>query len=156
MIESYSQLVRLLITNKLTVATAESCTGGLVAKLITDIPGSSQVFIGGVVCYSNNMKSYWLGVKKETLEKFGAVSEATIKEMLIGIRSVTQADINIAISGIAGPAGGTIEKPVGTVVIGLSYRTQIDIKTHKFEGSRKEVRQKSAEEVLYSLRLLLK
>ena len=120
-INNYFQLVEYLKNKKLTIATAESCTGGLIAKLITDIPGSSQVFIGGVVSYSNEMKMKWLAVKEETLLKYGAVSEQTVIEMLYGIRNETGANFAIAVSGIAGPGGGTEEKPVGTVYLGILF-----------------------------------
>jgi PncC family amidohydrolase len=140
----YHHLINLLIRQKLTIATAESCTGGLIAKLITDVPGSSEVFIGGVVSYSNAMKIKWLGVRPETLEHFGAVSEPTVAEMLLGIRSATGAKLAVAVSGIAGPSGGTPEKPVGTVFIGIAIAEQCIIQKYLFAGSRDEVRQQAA------------
>ena len=143
--ENYQNLVELLKAEKLTIATAESCTGGLIAKLITDIPGSSDVFIGGVVSYSNQMKMNWLGVKQETLDSFGAVSENTVSEMLDGILKQTGSDLGIAVSGIAGPSGGTLEKPVGTVYIGVAFHDQKKIIKCFFEGSREDVRMASAE-----------
>lgn len=144
----YCQLVQLLKVKKMTISTAESCTGGLISKLITDIPGSSDVFIGGVVSYSNEMKMKWLGVRQKTLEKYGAVSEATVKEMLDGILMETGSDIAVAVSGIAGPTGGTPEKPVGTVFIGVAINDQRIIKRYKFEGSRDDIRMKSAMDAL--------
>lgn len=104
----------------LTVATAESCTGGLIAKLITDVSGASAVFEGGIASYSNEMKVSVLGVKRETLEEFGAVSLETAAEMADGARRVCSVDIAVSSTGIAGPAGGTPEKPVGTVCIAVS------------------------------------
>ena len=104
----------------LTVCTAESCTGGLIAKLITDVSGASAVFNGGVVSYSNEMKISVLGVGAETISTLGAVSEETALQMADGARRVCAADISVSATGIAGPAGGTPEKPVGTVYIGIS------------------------------------
>ncbi|HEX9971039.1 MAG TPA: CinA family protein [bacterium] len=142
--KDYHSLVDLLRSEKLTLATAESCTGGLIAKLITDIPGSSEVFVGGIVSYSNDMKEKWLGVSHETLEKFGAVSEKTVSEMLDGILKQTGSDLGIAVSGIAGPGGGTLEKPVGTVYIGIAFHGQKIIEQCFFQGSREDVRIASA------------
>lgn len=140
----YHQLIKFLIRHRLTLATAESCTGGLIAKLITDVPGSSEVFIGGVVSYSNAMKMKWLGVRPETLEQFGAVSEQTVEEMVAGIKKQTGADLAIAVSGIAGPSGGTPEKPVGTVFIGIAVREQHILRQYLFQGSRSQIRRQTA------------
>jgi nicotinamide-nucleotide amidase len=119
--ESLEKLVVSLLREKSkTVATAESCTGGLLAKRITDISGSSDVFHMGCVTYSNDVKEKLLGVKHDTLEKYGAVSEQTAREMAEGIVRLSGADIGIGITGIAGPTGGTDKKPVGTVYIALS------------------------------------
>jgi PncC family amidohydrolase len=146
--KDYYQLIELLRARKLTISTAESCTGGLISKLITDIPGSSDVFVGGVVSYSNAMKMKWLGVKQATLERYGAVSEQTVREMLNGIMRETGSDLAAAVSGIAGPTGGTIEKPVGTVFIGIAFHDQRIIERYNFKGSREDVRTQSAMEVL--------
>ena len=139
------QVIQYLVEHKITISTAESCTGGLIAKLITDIPGASVVFIGSVVSYSNEMKMTLLGVKSETLEKYGAVSENTVREMLNGIRKITGSDISIAVSGIAGPVGGTLEKPVGTVYIGMDFSGKNDIRHLIFEGDRERIRTNAAE-----------
>ena len=144
----YHQLIERLKAKKLTISTAESCTGGLIAKLITDVPGSSEVFIGGVVSYSNEMKMKWLGVNPETLKKYGAVSEQTVGEMLNGILRETGSDIAVAVSGIAGPTGGTPEKPVGTVFIGVAFHEQKVVKKYLFQGSREDIRMKSAMKVV--------
>ena len=139
------QVIQYLIEHKITISTAESCTGGLIAKQITDIPGASAVFVGGVVSYSNEMKMKILGVKRETLEKYGAVSENTIREMLDGIGKITGSDITIAVSGIAGPGGGSAEKPVGTVYVGVGFRGKRDIRLSIFEGDRQSVRMRATE-----------
>ena len=113
-------VVTSLSKNGLTIACAESCTGGLIAKRITDVAGASSVFVGGCVTYANEAKMKLLGVKSKTLESFGAVSEQTALEMARGVRTELGADIGISTTGIAGPGGGTPEKPVGTVYIGIS------------------------------------
>lgn len=114
------QTVELLKSKKLKLATAESCTGGLISKRITDVPGSSEVFEGGVVCYSNRFKENVLGVSPETLKKYGAVSRETAREMVKGVLSLTKADIAVAVTGIAGPSSDDTNKPVGLVYIAVS------------------------------------
>ena len=127
------------------VATAESCTGGWVAKSITDIPGSSAVFGYGVVSYSNGAKESILGVKNETLEEHGAVSEPVVKEMADGVLHLSGADIAVAVSGVAGPDGGTDDKPVGTVWFAWAVRdgadALIDTSCENFTGDRELVRE---------------
>ena len=114
------QTVELLKSKKLKLATAEGCTGGLVSKRITDVSGSSEVFEGGVVCYSNRFKENVLGVSPETLKKYGAVSRETAREMVKGVLSLTKADIAVAVTGIAGPSSDDTNKPVGLVYIAVS------------------------------------
>ena len=114
------QTVELLKSKKLKLATAESCTGGLISKRITDVSGSSEVFEGGVVCYSNRFKENVLGVSPETLKKYGAVSRETAREMGKGVLSLTKADIAVAVTGIAGPSSDDTNKPVGLVYIAVS------------------------------------
>ena len=113
-------VVKALQKNGLTLSAAESCTGGLIAKRITDISGCSNVFFGGCVTYTNDVKQRLIGVSAETLEKYGAVSEQTAREMARGVRLATGSDIGVSATGIAGPMGGTPETPVGTVFIGIS------------------------------------
>jgi PncC family amidohydrolase len=153
---NYHKLIEILKQKKLTISTAESCTGGLISKLITDVPGASEVFIGGVVSYSNEMKMRWLGVKQETLEEYGAVSENTVREMLNGIMRETGSNIAVAVSGIAGPTGGTPEKPVGTVFIGVAFGDQTRVKKYLFEGSREDVRMKGAKKIVEMIQILFK
>ena len=114
------QTVELLKSKKLKLATAESCTGGLISKRITDVSGSSEVFEGGVVCYSTRFKENVLGVSPETLKKYGAVSRETAREMVKGVLSLTKADIAVAVTGIAGPSSDDTNKPVGLVYIAVS------------------------------------
>ncbi|MGA1820338.1 MAG: CinA family protein [Thermoplasmatota archaeon] len=120
--EGWEKLVRLSIEKKITISTAESCTGGYISHLITSNPGSSGCFLGGVVAYSNELKVDLLGVKEETLEGSGAVSRETASEMSAGIQERTGSDIGLSVTGIAGPSGGTEEKPVGTVFISVHLR----------------------------------
>jgi len=112
-------LLKLLKKHKLTLSLAESCTGGLIAKAITDIPGSSEIFKYGVVSYSNESKQKILKVKKNTLKRYGAVSEQTAREMAEGVQKILSTNISAAVTGIAGPGGGMPDKPVGTVYIGI-------------------------------------
>ena len=113
------ELQNLLRAHNKTITSAESCTGGLVASMITEISGSSDIFNGSIVTYSNEIKNQELKVEKDTLDKYGAVSTQVVEEMLTGVIKKFKADYAIAISGIAGPNGGTKNKPVGTVVIGV-------------------------------------
>jgi nicotinamide-nucleotide amidase len=113
-------VVRLLTGQKKTLALAESCTGGNIAHRVTDVPGASLVFLGGVVSYSNAAKQKFLGVRAETLQQHGAVSEAVAREMALGARQKFDSDFALGVTGIAGPGGGSPEKPVGTVFIALA------------------------------------
>lgn len=124
-----TELVNLLLEKKLKIATAESCTGGLISKTITEVSGASAVFDCGVCSYANSIKEKLLGVKKETLDTYGAVSEQTAYEMAKGILNLAGADIGVSVTGIAGPTGGTIDKPVGLVYIGIA--TKNDVIVHK-------------------------
>ena len=127
-------VVQLLKARGLTAATAESCTGGLISAEITSVSGSSDVFGFGVCTYANEAKMRLLGVKAETLETVGAVSEETAMQMAEGVRKLSGADIAISVTGIAGPTGGTPEKPVGTVYIGCSTEKGTYAVRHLFGG----------------------
>ena len=118
------QLQNLLKEKNETITCAESCTGGLISSMITEISGSSSIFRGSVVTYCNEVKEQELGVKKETMIKYGAVSTQTVDEMLKGVIKKFDADYSMAVSGVAGPTGGTKDKPVGTVVIGILKKDQ--------------------------------
>ena len=120
----------------MTLATAESCTGGLISAEITSVSGSSDVFGFGVCTYANEAKMKLLGVKEETLASVGAVSEDTAKQMAEGIRKLAGADIAVSVTGIAGPTGGTPEKPVGTVYIGCSAGSGTSAKRYLFTGEK--------------------
>ena len=128
------EIGELLKAKNLSLSTAESCTGGGIAALITSVPGSAEYFNGGIVAYSNEIKKDLLHVSAETLAKYGAVSRETVIEMVKGAMKTLKTDCAVATSGIAGPGGGTPEKPVGTVWIAAAYKN--DIVTMKQEGDR--------------------
>jgi nicotinamide-nucleotide amidase len=134
------------------VCTAESCTGGLLAKMLTDIPGSSRYFQRGWITYSDQAKSEMLGVPAETISSHGAVSEEVVRAMADGARRKSSADFSLAISGIAGPDGGTPAKPVGTVCIALAHPAGLVARTFKFPGDREMIRDRSAKMALTLLR----
>ncbi len=137
-----TQLGELLIQRQFRITAAESCTGGLLAACLTDVPGASSWFDQSWVTYSNQAKMDLIGVSAETLDQHGAVSEQTVLEMAKGARRIAVANIGVAISGIAGPDGGTIDKPVGTVWIGWSLSDQLlDAEVAVFPGNRDQVRQ---------------
>lgn len=140
-------LVSELIEAGRSVSVAESCTGGWIAKALTDISGSSQCFGYGIVSYSNVAKETMLGVRPASLNAHGAVSEAVVSEMAEGVLNLSAADYAVAVSGIAGPDGGTVEKPVGTVWIGWAVRqgkeTSIDAEKHLIKGDRQAIRSRT-------------
>ena len=138
------RLVALLDACGMTCATAESCTGGGVGAAITAVPGSSAVYLGGVVSYANEVKSGVLGVKEETLSAVGAVSSETAAEMAAGARRLTGADIAVSVTGIAGPGGGTPEKPVGLVWFGIASNGGVRTEKALFSGDRARVREQAA------------
>jgi len=146
------QLGERLLLAGASLVTAESCTGGWIAKLVTDIPGSSAWLDRGFVTYSNESKQEMLGVSAQTLAHFGAVSEATVREMARGALERSRAGLAVAVSGIAGPGGGTPDKPVGTVWIAWGTRGgEIRARVHRFEGDREAVRRRSARAALEGL-----
>jgi nicotinamide-nucleotide amidase len=133
-------VAKLLIDKKLTISTAESCTGGMIAGTLINYPGISEVFLEGCVTYSNEAKHRRLGVKNETLEKFGAVSAETAEEMAIGIAKTAETNTSIVTTGIAGPGGATKDKPVGLVYIGTYVNGKVKVEKHIFKGDRQKVR----------------
>jgi PncC family amidohydrolase len=138
----------LLRSRRLTLAAAESCTGGLVSDRITNVPGSSEYFIGGVVAYAYEAKVALLHVSWDTLRLHGAVSRETVIEMARGVRTTLGADIGISVSGIAGPGGGMVEKPVGTTWVGLSARDGDWARKFTWQGDRRINKERSAQAAL--------
>jgi nicotinamide-nucleotide amidase len=148
----YDLIHELLINRQETVSTAESCTGGLIGKLLTDKPGSSAYYMGSIISYDNSIKENLLSVKRETLINFGAVSEETAKEMLYGLENKIQTTYNLSVTGIAGPSGGSLEKPVGTVFIGIKTKNKKEkIFKHLFSIGRESFREAVARLSLYYL-----
>jgi len=145
------KLVELLKVQGLTCATAESCTGGGVGSAITAVPGSSAVFLGGVISYANEVKRDVLGVKQETLDTVGAVSSDTAAQMAEGVRRLLKTDLAVSLTGIAGPDGGSDEKPVGLVWFGLATKDGVRTEKVIFAGDRVRVREQA---VIHALGML--
>jgi len=151
--ETMEQVIgKLLTESSQTVATAESCTGGLIARRLTELAGSSKFFMEGAVTYSNDAKVRTLNVKQETLDEFGAVSKETAEEMARGMRERADSDYAISVTGIAGPDGGSEEKPVGTVWFGLADRDSVKAIKLVFPGDRYLIRWRSSQAALDMLR----
>ncbi|MEK6791677.1 MAG: CinA family protein [Deltaproteobacteria bacterium] len=138
--------------NGLTLAIAESCTGGLLSNLITNAPGSSRYFIGGVVAYDNKVKVGLLGVSESTLKRWGAVSMETAVEMAVGVKGLLKSDVSVGITGIAGPSGGTRDTPVGTVCVAVDFKGETIVKRFRFNGTRLEIKRLAARSTLDMLR----
>ena len=136
---------RKLMEKKMRIATAESCSGGLIAHSLTNISGSSSYFDRGVVSYSNRSKQEILGVHENLLQTYGAVSEQVAKAMAEGIKACAQVDIGVASTGIAGPTGGTKEKPVGLVYIGVSTTSKTMVKRFIFQGTRLSIKKQTCQ-----------
>lgn len=154
--ESLEEVVgQLLKTQRLTIGLAESCTGGLVGHRLTQVPGSSDYFRGGVVAYANQLKESPLGVPKKMLKKYGAVSPQGAQAMAVGIRRLSESDIGLSITGIAGPTGGTKQKPVGLVYIGLHAQGKSRALRFLFSGDRATIKFKASQTALNLLRLYL-
>ncbi len=145
------RVVAALQGHELQLVTAESCSGGLIAHRLTQVPGCSSVFRGGVVAYSNGLKMQLLGVRRETLERLGAVSDAVAEEMARGARNHLRADWALSVTGIAGPGGGTPEKPVGLVYIAVAGPERVHSRRHLFEGTRDLVKSRTADAALEML-----
>ena len=150
-----NQISNILKEKNLTLAIAESCTGGLLGHTITSVPGCSDWFLGGVISYCNELKISLLNVFRETLVEYGAVSSETALEMACGVRLALSSDISIAITGIAGPGGGTNDKPVGTVFIALDFNEKTGlmpmVQRLQLSGSRAEIKEQTVSKVLASL-----
>jgi len=139
-----AKIIALLAEKKLTLGTAESCTGGLVAAALTEVPGASQVFLGGFITYSNAAKVNMLGVPARMIRDYGAVSQQVARAMADGARYTGRSDITLAVTGIAGPAGGTERKPVGLVYVACATSEATEVKENRFGPlSREQIRAKS-------------
>lgn len=145
-------VVDLLLANDMTVTCAESCTGGLLSARLINVPGVSEAYKAGIVTYSNEAKKKHLGVKKSTLQKYGAVSKQTAEEMVKGIALATKADVAVAVTGIAGPDGGTKEKPVGLVYIACDVKGNVEVKEYRFNGNRFKIRESAVSAALKLMR----
>lgn len=141
------EIISKLIENNITISTAESCTGGSLGKIITSVPGASSIYGYGFITYANEAKEKILGVSHETLEKHGAVSPDTALEMAKGARAVSKSDIAVSVTGIAGPGGGSPEKPVGLVYIAIADKDGAEFRKLNLSGNRDEVRAKTCDEV---------
>ena len=151
-----TELAALLQTNKLSIGTAESCTGGSIAAFLTAVAGSSAYVKGGIVAYSNDVKAGVLGVSEEDLARHGAVSEPVVRQMVRGAQRVLACDCAVSTSGVAGPGGGSAEKPVGTVWIAAAFAEEIRSQCFHFQGTRSENIQASVENALQMLSCLLR
>jgi len=145
-------VLKLLQEKNLTVSLAESCTGGLIASRLTDIPGASASFVSGVVSYSNESKINILKVKEDTIKKYGAVSPQTAEEMAVGAKTLNGSDIGLSITGIAGPDGGSAEKPVGLCYIGIAAVNSVNVHKIMLNGNRNKIRWSSSSRALDLLR----
>lgn len=155
--ETLSSVVGKMLSNrKLTIASAESCTGGLFSSSLTDVAGSSRYFKGGVIAYSNEIKSGFLGISQKVLQEFGAVSSVVARSLAKNIRKKFKTDIGVGITGIAGPGGGSKLKPVGLIFIAIADRQRIQVLKKQFYGSRTQIKSRCAQSVLDALRLFLK
>lgn len=149
--DTITALGKQLVQQGYMLATAESCTGGLIGAACTDVPGSSAWFCGGVIAYANEVKTAVLQVPAATLLAHGAVSEATVRAMVLGACALTGAQVGIAVSGIAGPDGGSAEKPVGTVWFGFAVRGVVTAQRMLLEGDRQHVRNAAVDHALATL-----
>ncbi|HOF39817.1 MAG TPA: CinA family protein [Candidatus Hydrogenedentes bacterium] len=146
-----SRILHVLASEGLWLVTAESCTGGLLAHRIVSVAGASECFLGGVVAYSNALKTDLLGVSPTTLSTAGAVSPEVAREMAEGARDRFHADLSVAVTGVAGPGGGSVEKPVGLVFIAVAWNGGCDVARYEFQGARHAVRQQAADAALAML-----
>ena len=149
--ENFSRLenvIKQLITNELSIAVAESCTGGYVSNMFTNISGASKTFERGIVCYSNEAKITLLNVDPKILDEFGAVSDEVARQLAFNLRILSNVNISVGITGIAGPTGGTIEKPVGLVYVSFSTEEETIVKQFNFQTDRLEFKEKVFEEIL--------
>lgn len=156
MARAIQEIGELLVLEDLFLGTAESCTGGLVASTLTDIPGSSKWFRGSVVAYANDVKRDVLGVGQELLDAHGAVSEPVVRAMANGANRVLGTEVSVAVSGIAGPDGGSAEKPVGTVWIAFAYPSGTRARKYTFSGSRESIKAQTVMAIINGLLSVLR
>lgn len=150
------EAVGILTQKGYTITTAESCTGGMIASTLINVPGISGIYKEGYITYANEAKHKLLGVKEETLSTYGAVSEQTAYEMALGAAKTAAANVSLAVTGIAGPDGGTKEKPVGLVYIGCCVNGEVTVSENRFQGDRFSVRKQTTMEALKLLIACLK
>ena len=146
------EVAGLLLALNITIAIAESCTGGLICHRLTNISGSSEYLEAGVVSYSNRSKMALLGVPEQIIRDHGAVSEACVRAMALSVRRLADTDLGLSVSGIAGPTGGTAEKPVGTVHMALAWEEDVTCWRYLFKGCRREIKEQTSEEALLRIR----
>ena len=146
------EVAGLLLALKITIAIAESCTGGLICHRLTNISGSSEYLEAGVVSYSNRSKMALLGVPEQIVRDHGAVSEACVRAMALGVKRLADTDMGLSVSGIAGPTGGTADKPVGTVHMALAWKEDVTCWRYLFKGCRREIKERTSEEALLRIR----
>ena len=152
---SSQEIGSILVKKSFTLSVCESCTGGMLASIITQVPGSSKYFLGGIIAYSNAIKRRIVGVQSNVLKKFGAVSPEVARKMAQGVQRTFKSDIGIGITGIAGPTGGSKKKPVGLVYISLSFKKHVLIRKHLFRGDRDQIRKRACNEALSLLKCSL-
>jgi len=150
-LERISKIIKKFSDENIKIAVAESCTGGFVSHMFTNISGASKVFERGIVCYSNQTKIDLLNVDPQIIEKYGAVSDNVVKQLAYNIRVLSNVDIGIGISGIAGPTGGTPEKPVGLVFIGISIEEEMYVQQYNFKTDRITFKKKVLEKIIQFL-----
>jgi nicotinamide-nucleotide amidase len=143
-----ARIGRILRERRMKIAVAESCTGGLIANRITNIQGASDYFDMGFVTYSNDSKELYLFVPEEVIAEKGAVSSEVAKEMAEGLKETTEADVALSVTGVAGPGGGTPEKPIGTVYVGLASKDGTFVRKFLFSGDRLSIKEQTSEEAL--------
>lgn len=141
---THRRIASLLLRKNLTLSVAESCTGGLICHKLTTIPGISASLKEGIICYSNTSKIKRLGIPRKIIEKCGAVSSQICRLMAKNIVKSEQSDLGLAVTGIAGPSGGTASKPVGLIYIGICFRGKISVKKYNLHGKRTQIQQKAA------------
>jgi len=146
------EVAGLLLALKITIAIAESCTGGLICHRLTNISGSSEYLEAGVVSYSNRSKMALLGVPEQIVRDYGAVSEACVRAMALGVKRLADTDMGLSVSGIAGPTGGSADKPVGTVHMALAWKEDVTCWRYLFKGCRREIKEQTSEEALLRIR----